>query len=318
VRRANVRVYRVVLVAVMLVIVLSAGSAGATTQTKFYGASVTPSFANSTVTYTLTLKNDSSSTQTLGSANFWAPAGWVLTTPTAVQSADGHSWSASTQSGSTAPDGSKNLNVVQLRANTNNDALAPGQQISTTVGVTCTAAGTWQTEAKQANNFSGSSGNDFLPVSGNSNIATGCDQATTCYPTTIKCELTNGTTTIDADTPTTGKLSLGLLSGSGVSFTGCPTTGALSGGAVAFVDPTNYPPGPFTITLTYDKSIAPGTGVSNFVVCKSNDGGLTWKQLSPCKNQPSPPCISSRNRTGAGDLVENLLVTPTDPAYGTD
>jgi hypothetical protein len=313
------RVYRVVLVAVMVGIVLSAGSAGATTQTKFYGASVTPSFANSTVTYTLTLKNDSSSTQTLGSANFWAPVGWVLTTPTAVQSADGHSWSASTQSGSTAPDGSKNLNVVQLRANTNNDALAPGQQISTTLGVTCTAAGTWQTEAKQANNFSGSSGNDFLPVSGNSNIATGCDQATTCPAGSIKCELTNGTTTIDV-TPPPGPgqtLSLGLLSGSGVTFAGCPTTGALSGGAIAVVDPSGYT-SPFTVTLTYDKSIAPGTGVSNFVVCKSNDGGLTWKQLSPCKNQPSPPCISSRNRTGAGDLVENLLVTPTDPAYGTD
>ena len=412
------RVYRVVLVAVMLGIVLSAGSAGATTQTKFYGASVSPTSgvaANAMVTYTLTLKNEATSTQTLGSANFWAPSGWTVNS--VRQSPVG--WNVSTQSGSTAPDGTK-ADAVQFRAATNNDALTPGSSVFAQIVATtaCTAgAAVWQTEAKQANNFSGNPGNDFQPAAGevnttvtvspaalgsfafntigtqqtgvkftvtvtakdtcgntktdysgtnavlsgnltginpypslnwNTGVGTAdlkptasqlgaklhvedsvsgigadsnsfnvVDQGTTCSATTIKCELTNGTTTIDAGTPTGDQLlNLGLVSGAGVTFTGC-SGGALSGEAVVTVDPTNYT-GPFTITLTYDKSIAPGTGVANFVVCKSNDDGLTWEQLSPCKNHPSPPCILSRNRTGAGDLVENLLVTPTDPAYGTD
>jgi hypothetical protein len=398
------------LVAVIVGIVAGAGSAGATTQTKFYGASATPTgpISNSTVNYRLTLTNDSSSTQTLGSANFWAPLAWkvnsVASSP--VTSTDSHTWNISAQSGSTAPNGST-TDVVQFRAKTNNDALSPGAQVTATVNVTC-QAGTafWQTEAKQANNFSGSSGNDFLPVSGSPNIATGgfvfdpigtqqkgvqftvtvtatdgcgntntsygggavlsgnpftgsidsqtwasgvdtakltptvsqlgaklhiqdptvgaadsntfavVDALKTCDPSTVLCEL-GDTTKIDAPTPGTGQtLSLGLLSGTGVAFGTC-AAGALPGEAIATVDPSGYT-GPFTITLTYDKSIAPGTGVSNFVVCKSNDGGVTWEQLSPCKNHPSPPCISSRNRTGAGDLVETLLVTPTDPAYGTD
>jgi hypothetical protein len=412
------------LIAVIVGIVAGAGSAGATTQTKFYGASVSPVSgepvaANSNVTYTLTLKNESNSTQTVGSGNFWAPAGWtvnsVVSTP--VHSLlFGDTWNISKQSGSTAPDGTK-TDAVQFRAATNNDALTPGDSVSAQVVATaaCTAgAAVWQTEVKQANNFSGNPGNDFQPTQGDVNTTvtvspaalgsfvfntigtqktnlqftvtitakdtcgntktdysgtnavlsgnpfTGTidsqtwtngvdtakltptvsqlgaklhvqdgaigadsnkfnvvDDGLTCTTATITCELTNGTTTVDADTPTGNQLlNLGLVSGAGVTFTGC-SGGALSGEAVVTVDPTNYT-GPFTVTLTYDKSIAPGTGVSNFVVCKSNDNGATWEQLSPCKNHPSPPCISSRNRTGAGDLVETLLVTPTDPAYGTD
>jgi hypothetical protein len=412
------------LVAVIVGIVAGAGSAGATTQTKFYGASVSPTStaaASSSVEYTLTLENESNSTQTVGSGNFWAPAGWtvnsVVSTP--VTSTDSHTWNISKQSGSTAPDGTK-ADAVQFRAATNNDALTPGSSVSAKVLATaaCTAgAAVWQTEVKQANNFSGNPGNDFQPAAGDVNTTvtvspaalgsfvfntigtqqtgvtftvtvtakdtcgntktdyspgagaslsgnligispypslnwnTGVgtadltptasqlgaklhyqdgaigkdsnsfnvvDQKTTCSTTTIKCELTNGTTTVDADTPTGDQLlNLGLVSGSGVTLTGCTSGGVPSGEAVVTVDPTNYT-GPFTITLTYDKSIAPGTGVANFVVCKSNDDGATWKQLSPCKNHPSPPCIVSRSRTGVGDLVENLLVTPTDPGYTTD
>jgi hypothetical protein len=416
-----VRVYRVVLVAVMLGVVLSGGSAGATTQTKFYGASVSPTSgvaANATVTYTLTLKNETTSTQTLGAANFWAPSGWTL--GPVQQSPAG--WNVSTQSGSTAPDGSKD-DAVLFRAATNNDALAPGQLVSASVVATtsCTAGQvSWQTEAKQANSFSGPPGNDFQPTAGdvNTTVTVGAaalgrfafdpigtqqtnqaftvtitaydscgnvktdytggatltgdltglgnpyslswgtntgvgsasltpttsqfvaqlhvqdgtvgadsntfevaDKATTCT-SSGPCHLsdTDGTTTIDSPTPSGSQtLNVGLLSGSLVgAFTGCSANGPLPGESIVTIDPSGYTTS-FTVTLTYSKSIAPGTGVANFVVCKSNDTGVTWTALSLCKNNhPSPPCILSRSRTGVGDLVETLLVSPNDPAWGTD
>jgi hypothetical protein len=428
-----VRVYRVVLVAVMLVIVLSAGSAGATTQTKFYGASVTPASgvaANARVTFTLTLKNESNSTQSIGSANFWAPPGWAVNSvPASVQSSDLHTWNLSAQSNSTPPVGS-NTDVVQFRAATNTDALAPNQSVSANIDATtsCTAgAAQWQTETKQANNFSGSSGNDFQMTAGdvNTTVAVGAaalgrfvfnpigtqqtnhaftvtitaydscgnvktdysggatltgnltglgnpyalswgsntgigfatlmpqaaqfvaqlhiqnasasveadsntfevaDKATTCTSTSGPCHLSNtnenGTTTVDSPTPSGSQtLNIGLLSGGLISaFTGCSLNGPLPGEYIVTIDPSGYAASDtFTVTLTYSKSLAPGTGVANFVVCKSNDSGVTWEALSLCKNSnPAPPCILSRSRTGVGDLVETLLVSPTDPGWGTD
>ena len=156
-------------------------------------------------------------------------------------------------------------------------------------------------------------------VGADSNTFTVADETATCT-SSAPCELSNGTTTVDSPAPSGAQtLAVGLLSGDAVggAFTGCTSGGPLPGEEVVTVDPSGYTSA-FTITLTYSKSIAPGRGVANFVVCKSNDNGVSWKQLSLCKaKNPSPPCILSRNRTGVGDLVETLLVLPNDPAWGT-
>lgn len=156
-------------------------------------------------------------------------------------------------------------------------------------------------------------------VAADSNAFTVADQTATCT-SSAPCVLSNGTTTVGSPTPSGSQtLAVGLLSGNAVggSFTGCTPDGPLPGESVVTVDPSGYSSA-FTITLTYSKSIAPGRGVANFIVCKSSDNGVTWKHLDLCKtNHPSPPCILSRNRTGVGDLVETLLVLPNDPAWGT-
>jgi hypothetical protein len=143
-----------------LAIVVMVGTAHGATSTKFYDASVRLKPAT-TSTYTLTLTNDSSSTQTLGSANFTAPPGWTASSVevTPVTSTDGHAWNIST----TTINGSS---VVQFRAASNGDAIARGKAVSASVAVTissCSSA-TWVTETKQSNDFSGQPGNGFQPV----------------------------------------------------------------------------------------------------------------------------------------------------------
>jgi hypothetical protein len=420
-----VRAQRVVLLAVLLGVGLSAGSAGATSGTKLYGASVSPASVpgNARVTYTLTLSNESTTPQAIGSADFWAPAGWTVNSvPASVLSPDSHTWNISSQTNSTAPDLSL-TDVVLFRAATNGDKLDPGQSVSASVDATAPCAqgpATWQTQTKQANDFSGA-GNDIEPAPGdvNTTVAVGpaalgsftidsigtqkqgvpftvtvtaydtcgvvktdysggaaltgnltgisspyslswgptpgvgtanltptaaqlgaqvhvqdgtvgadsnpfdvLGAGTTCTATSGSCQLTdeNGTTTVKIPTPSGDEsIDVGLLPGSLFgTFTGCSPNGPLAGESIVTIDPHGYT-GPFTMTLVYGKKIAPGTGVPHFVVCKSNDGGATWEAISPCDNQqPVAPCILHRSRTGVGDLVETLLVSPEDPAWGTD
>lgn len=149
------------------VLVVVAGGAGlqaghATTSTKYYSTTLTPSSvgAGARATETLTLSNSTTSKQTLGSEDVTVPAGYSATAG-AVTAPSGKSWTASITSG-----------VIHLRAATSHDALAPGQSVSVVlvVDVPCTppADGTWATEAKQSNNFNGPPGNDFVRLHGTS------------------------------------------------------------------------------------------------------------------------------------------------------
>jgi hypothetical protein len=139
------------------------GSAQATTSTKFYAASIAPASAtagSSSAQFTLTLTNTTKSTQTLGSANFNVPAGWTIGSPAAgstkaITSDEGKPWTVANAA-----------NVIQLRAVSAGDALAPGHSVSATVttSIPCGAVGTaaWTTQAKQSNSFNGPPGNDFV------------------------------------------------------------------------------------------------------------------------------------------------------------
>jgi hypothetical protein len=104
--------------------------------------------------FTLTLTNDLHASQTLGSANFTAPAGFVLGTVGNLGGSDRSGFNVSVVG-----------NVVQFRAMSSATALPAGGTVSADVTVTagianCTSA-TWAVEAKQSNDFSGQPGNDL-------------------------------------------------------------------------------------------------------------------------------------------------------------
>jgi hypothetical protein len=106
---------------------------------------------NTPGSFTLTLTNDPKASQSLGSANFTAPAGFVLGSVSNVTSS-GFNVSVA---------GS----VVQFRARSSSQALAKGQTVSADVtvtsGITNCSSATWSVEAKQSNDFSGQPGNDM-------------------------------------------------------------------------------------------------------------------------------------------------------------
>jgi hypothetical protein len=131
------------------------GAAQAAPSTKKYQVTIDPvtAAAGSTANYTLTLRNDTTSSQQLGSANVSVPTGFAVNSVGTPTASGGKSWSAALST-----------NVIELRAASQSDSLAPGQSVSTSMNVTtaCNANSgqPWGTVAKQANNFSGS-GNDF-------------------------------------------------------------------------------------------------------------------------------------------------------------
>jgi hypothetical protein len=137
----------------------SVRSGNAATSTKYYSTALAPASVGvgATAPETLTLSNSALSSQTLGSENVTVPSGYSATAG-AVTAPTGKAWTATVSAG-----------VVQLRAKTTGDALAPGESVSVslTVNVPCdpTASGAvWTTEAKQSNGFNGPPGNAFALV----------------------------------------------------------------------------------------------------------------------------------------------------------
>jgi hypothetical protein len=130
------------------------GAAQAAPSGKSYTANVRLTAAGGSH-FTLTLKNDLKSKQSLGSANFTAPAGFSVPSSSQSVTQGGNTWTI-------ASDGSR---VVTFRPSTSGDALLPNESLSASVNVTvpgsCTSA-LWQVQAKQSNDFSGQPGNDFL------------------------------------------------------------------------------------------------------------------------------------------------------------
>lgn len=142
-----------VLVAVAIAIAMAAATAEATPN-KPYTANVHQTL-NTAGSFTLTLTNDPHASQTLGSANFTAPAGFVLQQgAVATGGADASGFNVTVVG-----------NVVQFRAKSSQQALGASQSVSADVVVTGGIAGCgsarWAVEAKQSNDFSGQPGNDL-------------------------------------------------------------------------------------------------------------------------------------------------------------
>jgi hypothetical protein len=150
------------------VLVIAVGTAHAGPAVKNYRVAIDP--VATTATYTLKLTNDGSSTHNLGSANVYVPAGFTVGSVAAAQAPTGRSWSASLSS-----DGS----VIELRAATLSDTLAPGEHVSSslTLQVPCTS-GEWRSLAKQSNDFNGFPGNDFK-LAGDAPVVTAAPGAAT-------------------------------------------------------------------------------------------------------------------------------------------
>jgi hypothetical protein len=140
--------------AVAAVAVAIAAATAQATPNKPYLANVHQKL-NTPGSFTLTLTNDPKASQTLGSANFTPPAGFVV------------SPNVGTIGGSDAAGFNVNVvgNVVQFRAISSGTALQAGATVSADVTVTSGIAGcgsaTWAVEAKQSNAFSGTPGNDL-------------------------------------------------------------------------------------------------------------------------------------------------------------
>src|SRR5437016_2099617 len=106
-----------VLLAVAAAVAIAAATADATPN-KPYTANVHQTLGNSS-SFTLTLSNDPHASQSLGSANFTAPAGFVLGTAGNIAGTDASGFNVSVAG-----------NVVQFRANSSQTALGAGQTVS--------------------------------------------------------------------------------------------------------------------------------------------------------------------------------------------
>jgi hypothetical protein len=83
-----------------------------------------------------------------------------------------------------------------------------------------------------------------------------------------------------------------------------------------YIDPYQYST-PYTVVLTYGKSLAPKGPASNVVICKSLDNGASWDRspIPPCPSTPVAPCESAANAPG-GALRITLYLLPGDPHSG--
>jgi hypothetical protein len=201
-------------VAILLMWTGPARGANASTTTKPYAANVTGPdplhphdvAAGASAAFTFTLTNEASPQQ-LGSANVTPPSGFTVIGVTPSTTVIG--------------------NVVHLR----NLALQPGQSTSVTiqVNVPCTS-GTyiWQTQAKQANDFQGPSGNDFtLDTSASSLMTTvggNCHLNFLSQPTDAQVNAT--ITAQPFNTPPGGPVQVEVLDGNNARITS--STGAIT------------------------------------------------------------------------------------------
>jgi hypothetical protein len=302
-------------------------AAPASAATKPFSMNVSPpSVPVGSATFSVTLTN-LTSPQQLGSANIAVPSAF-----TGISVADPAGPATATTSG----------NIVQLR----DASVAPGDSIvvSVTANVPspCGATYTWSVVAKQANDFNGPPGNDLtLDESSSSlttNVSCGGAQVTVSCVENVTCSasIANGTTTFDVTAFENDRTDAGLLTlTNGVGFPiDCAGYKELTGSATVIDGPDRAK----TVTATIDKSVMnaqPNNGASFLQMCfgapyrfvtragstltevdTNHDGSkdFFYGLLPDCG---AAPCVSSRNKTQAGDgvIVTQAPGGTQDPAY---
>ncbi len=194
----------------LALLLVTIGTAQAGPATKEYGVTIEP--AGTPGTYTLTVTNAARSTHTLGSVDVGAPAGLAIGSVGAAAAPAGKSWTA-------APAGS----TVELRAASQGDALAPGEQVSATLMLAGCSSAAWATRAKQSNAFNGPPGNDFK-LTGAAPVASGGGGAA------VELEFVVQPTLTQVDTAIAPAVAVEALDGCGNPAVG-EVTVAIAGGA---------------------------------------------------------------------------------------
>jgi hypothetical protein len=134
--------------------------------------------------------------------------------------------------------------------------------------------------------------------------------------------LTGVTVTVPRRGGASGTLALGLNNpGGSVPCTRLDgtTINQMPMGALQTVDPPSGHDTPdITVVARFDKSIAPGVGVANFVFCANHGGNTPFLEIPACprRGQPTVKCEVSRRRNGVGDLIVTFLFSSTDPVGG--
>jgi hypothetical protein len=311
----RLRTHGAALLTALIATCVLAAPAGA--ATKPYSVVISPgtTVGGSTVAFQAKFTNRTTS-QTLGSANLTAPAGFtVLSASVGAQ--------AQTVSG----------NVVQLR----NLGIAPGASVIATVraGVPssnpCASAQfAWQVAAKQSNDFNGT-GNDFAPL-----VDSSLTTSTTCDGTATQCTAASCIGTLnDADASISVNVagSTGLLTisrGAGLDCAGY-TEILAQDFTVDFQPDPGTVGGTKVVTINITKAsmqASTNNGLSQVNVCfeapfmfavkpgfllQSSGPGLFRGLLPDCG---TAPCIADRQSVGGGArIVVRAPGGDQDPRY---
>ncbi|HWF25896.1 MAG TPA: hypothetical protein VG275_10635 [Solirubrobacteraceae bacterium] len=316
--------------------ILGAASVNAATTSKPYSLVIapgTPSYENATgevasgetVGITATFTNQTS-TQQIGSANLFWPAGFdVVGSPSVTPSG------TASVANSCAYLGSPGGPCVQLRS----VAVPPGGTMTVTMSVTTPVgqAGSghpWKAEVKQANNYSGSPGNDLSFNGGNLN--TTLDGATSlAFGVEPADAQTNQAITGTAYTPSAPGLTVKVYaSGQPVPTSTAPVTmgignnaggGALGGTTTQPADGTDGTATFGNLTLSAPAlayTLAASSGTLTGTTSTPFDIQDQATACSPNLDCPVSDGTSNQNKsdivatasTGAGELVESVFTNP--------
>jgi len=296
-------------------------AAPAAAATKPYSVVISPGTAVAGVTVTFQAKfTNRTTSQTLGSANLTAPAGFSV-------------FGASVQGRPQAVSG----NVVQLR----NLGIAPGASVTATVNASAPSSNpcsptpfTWQVVAKQSNDFNGLPGNDFAPL-----IDSSLTTSTTCDGSAIRCTAASCLGTLndpDAAISVNVPGSIGVLTisrGAGLDCAGYDEILAQDFTVDFLPDPGTIG-GTKIVTINITKAsmqASTNNGLSQVNVCFEEPFAFAVKPGTPAL-QPgpgpgvshgllpdcgTPPCVKDRQSVGGG--ARNVVWAPAgnqDPRYG--
>jgi hypothetical protein len=296
----------------------------------FFAMSVSPSSpaAGVNTSFAFTIKNEASPQQ-LGSVKISAPAGFMITGATGTASVTSSS-------------------ALFLNLN-----LASGASTTLTVSATVPCGPstyTWGIVAKQSNDFNGAGNNFQLDPASAGNLSgalTGSCTAQPCPPSTpcaasASSATTSGTVTTSAPLPSGDSIVTGMESINSSFNYSCPTYTAMAFSDVfgfAIFNASGVPqPITLTVTLRIDKSlvdISGHPGASSWQICYASttsfnalagtsqqnvtiggNPGYFTGLLPDCSNPAVAPCVQSRNKNNAGDVIVTFLALGDPYGHG--
>jgi hypothetical protein len=231
----------VVLLAALSIIFVGVLASGATAaSTKPYSADITPACVplNTSTDFTVTLRN-TTKTQMLGSANVFAPAGYVITGANAT------------------PDGK----AAELR----NLNLSPGGTTTASFTATSSVAGPadWSIIAKQSNDYNGSPGNNLTLDAANSHLKSYVDTCVLVFSSGPSDATAGLKVTSEPFTPTGAPVTVQVLNAPGGQVVTTSTDDVSLGLSASGAAGTLSPASP-TATAVHGVAVFDASTASNF------------------------------------------------------